>query len=122
MQSKSSNSCAFGIFLTGFAIGMATAMLVAPKSGRESREDLRNTFNSAKNNLGDKAASTKDVATAKLNQALETTKTVASESTRAAKQAKQRVKEQKSNIDSTEPKIAENENALKPSARGYRRT
>lgn len=89
-------------FITGSAVGMAAALLVAPKSGKETREDITQSMNDAKKNLANKLNEGTDLAKSKVNDALETTKTVATESKRAAKEAKQRVKEKRTDDNDDE--------------------
>ena len=86
-----------GAFITGTAMGMVIALLIAPKSGKETREDIRRNLNYAKDNINDKLSTGSDEAKAVLKEAVSTTKTIANESKRAAREATKRIKEQKTN-------------------------
>ncbi len=90
----------FAAFITGAAVGMVTALLVAPKSGDEAREDIKDTLNRIKETISNKVEDTKSSTKSKINEAIETTKVAAKESKRAAEVAKERVKnKQKVNKD-----------------------
>lgn len=90
-------------FITGAAVGMAAAFLVAPKSGKETREDIKRNLVDTKNKINETVSSGNEAAKIKLNEAVNTTKTVAREGKRAAKEAKDRVKKQQTNDDEEEP-------------------
>jgi gas vesicle protein len=86
-----------GAFITGAAIGMATAILIAPKSGKETREEIKRNLGDAKDKINETISNGSETAKSKLSEAVSTTKTVAKEGKRAAQEAKERVKQQKGN-------------------------
>ncbi len=55
-MSQEADRTYIGVFLTGAVVGVGLALLFAPKSGRELREDLRR----ATRNAGDELKSRKD--------------------------------------------------------------
>ena len=73
-------------FLAGSAAGLAAGILVAPKSGQQTRADIqrraKDTASRQKNNVTDK-----------LTGAADMTKSIARESKQAAKDAKERLQE-----------------------------
>lgn len=89
-------------FICGAAIGMLTALMIAPKSGKETREDIANSLNDVKDRVSDKLTSGADSAKSIIGEAVATTKTVAYESKRAAKEAKQRVKDNRYKDDAND--------------------
>ena len=89
-------------FMAGTALGVVAALLMAPKSGEETREDIKETLGDAKDKVTQTVGDTKENAKSKISEAVDTTKTVAKESKRAAKDAKERVKESKGHPDSNE--------------------
>lgn len=70
---------AFGAVI-GAAVGIVAGVLTAPKSGKETREDLLRKAESAK----DKAASTRDDLVFKLEEAIDEVKTKAVEAIESA--------------------------------------
>ncbi len=79
-ENSSSMQSTFSAFLMGSILGLAAGMLLAPKSGQESREQLRQKLRSAK-----------ETAQNKRNQTMDTASVVAQESARAARDAKERI-------------------------------
>lgn len=93
MRTNDNGSSALTVFLSGAALGAVAALLLAPKSGEETREDIKKAMNDIRDNVSDKVSSGSDAAKTKLTDAVNMTKTVATESKRAAREASSRVKE-----------------------------
>lgn len=101
-DSNSGKGSLAAAFMAGTALGVVAALLMAPKSGEETREDIKDTLGDAKDKVAKTVGDTKDTAKTKLSEAVDTTKTVAKEGKRAAKDAKERVKESKGKPDSND--------------------
>lgn len=85
-------------FLSGAAIGAAAALLLAPQSGRESREQLRRYAKETEENLrgfADRAGDSWGTAVEKGKQILQEQKTVLSEAMEAGRRAMQRERERR---------------------------
>ena len=94
-MSHNNNGAIAAAFIAGTAIGVLTALLVAPKSGPDLREEIVDNLNNSKDLISQKVSSGTDIAKSKIGEVVATTKSVASESKRAAKEAMQRVKDNK---------------------------
>lgn len=94
-----SNGAKTGIlaFIIGSAAGIATGILMAPKSGKETREDIKRKAKENADTIKQKANQAKDTVSDKASDAVDTAKTVAHEGKRAAQEARDRVKEQREN-------------------------
>lgn len=94
-----SNGAKTGIlaFIVGSLAGITTGILMAPKSGKETREDIKRKAKEGADTMKQKANQAKDTVNDKATEAVDTAKTVAQESKRAAREARDRVKEQREN-------------------------
>jgi len=89
---KDTDKCvAVGAFLSGAAIGMITALLIAPKEGQKTRKDIVNNLSNTRDKVSDKLTQSTNSAKAKISNALATTKTVAIATKKAAKEAKNNI-------------------------------
>jgi gas vesicle protein len=86
-----------GVALIAAAVGAVAGMLLAPKKGSETREDLMGKYNDAKNKTQDTVNSTKDklnrgvdAARGKVHDAADKTKDVADNAADKAKDATSR--------------------------------
>ena len=82
-------------FVIGAAAGVATGLLVAPKSGRETREDIKRKTKSGIDIAHDKASHGKEAVKSQLSNAVSTTKTAVTEGRRAAREARERIADQR---------------------------
>lgn len=83
-------------FLSGALIGAATALLLAPQSGRESREQLRGYARKAEENLrdlADKAGEAVDKAVDKGREFVQEKKSVLADAFEAGRDAMRRERE-----------------------------
>ncbi len=80
-----------GAFISGAAVGMITALLIAPKEGRKTRKDIVNQLTNARDKVNDKLTQSTNSAKAKISNALNTTKTVATATKKAAKEARNNI-------------------------------
>jgi gas vesicle protein len=80
-------------FLVGSAIGIGTGILIAPKSGKETRTNIKRKTRDSVNKAGEKLQHGKDVAKSKIDDTVSKTKLIAAETKQAAKDAKDRVTE-----------------------------
>ncbi len=92
--------CAFGAvglaFVGGGLVGAAMALLLAPQSGRESREQLRGSTRQAKekaHELADRATQVLDQAVGKGREFVQEKKAVLTEAVEAGRTAMQRERE-----------------------------
>jgi gas vesicle protein len=84
-------------FLTGAAVGAVAALLIAPQSGRESREQLKGYARRAGDNLreaGDKAGETWQTAVEKGREIVHEQKSLLKDALDAGREAMRRVREQ----------------------------
>lgn len=89
---KNTDKClAVGAFLSGAAVGMITALLIAPKEGQKTRKDIVDNLTNARDKVNDKLTQSINSAKAKISNALSTTKTVAMATKKAAKEAKNNI-------------------------------
>jgi gas vesicle protein len=84
-------------FLGGAAVGAVAALLMAPQSGRESREQLKGYARRAGENLreaGDKAGDTWQAAMEKGREVVQEQKSILKEALDAGREAMRRQREQ----------------------------
>jgi gas vesicle protein len=79
-----------GVFLTGAAIGVVAGMLLAPRSGKETRDKLKQGVKTGIDTTKDKANDAKDSAKASVGQAAEVAKRTVAEGKRATREVKRR--------------------------------
>jgi gas vesicle protein len=90
---RGSSSAVFLAFLSGAALGAVAALLLAPQSGRESRDQLRGYARRAEDNLRDLAGQAGDVLEDVMDQGkefVETKKSVIREALDAGREAMKR--------------------------------
>lgn len=90
---RGSSAAVFLAFLSGAALGAVAALLLAPQSGRESREQLRGYARRAEDNLRDLAGQAGDVLDDVMDQGkefVETKKSVLREAFDAGREAMKR--------------------------------
>ncbi len=92
-DSRGSTAAVMLAFLSGAALGAATALLLAPQSGRESREQLRRYARRAEDNLRDLAERAGEVLEEAVDEGkefVETKKSVLREALEAGREAMKR--------------------------------
>ncbi len=79
-------------FIAGTAVGVAAALLTAPKRGKETRDDIKQALSGIADKVSTSLEEKTDNAKSKIENALDTTKIADNEGKKAAKDAKKRVK------------------------------
>ncbi len=103
MMNDTNKASVAGAFITGAALGMATALLIAPKRGKDTRQDIKRNLQQTRDKINDTVACSNETAKTKLNQTIDTAKIVAKEGSRAAKEAKDRVKQHRTEEEDKQP-------------------
>ena len=86
---KPSKGAAAAALITGAAVGATAGVLLAPKSGRETRDHLKLKAKEGVAKSKSKMREAKHSAKDKADQAVDTAKTAAEEGKQAAKEAKE---------------------------------
>jgi gas vesicle protein len=80
-------------FVIGAAAGVATGVLISPKSGKENRGRIKKAANDTKVNLQDHINHSKDAIVGKLNTTVDTAKTAIEEGKKTYRESNRKNKE-----------------------------